>query len=292
MLPDMETYEMNYKYIDYGDFEQGYIFLIEFLNKLSPSFWTFIILYAVLVTTVSINLQKKYAVMPLFCLLLYVCTSLFSLFLVRQYIAMMLCLLTLPFILNKKIVPFILLTLLATTIHRTAFIWFLMYFLNYAKIDFKTISILFIGSIALVKGLDILIGDIVMYISRVESYITISEEQYTWKPLAVSVAVFVYVIYCYGKDLKQIEGFEKICFFMLLFSILLNAINVIGTSFKALYRIVPYCSLFLPFTLPYATIHIKNPSLKYICVTIISSLYIWLLIAGINQQRGWFGFIF
>ena len=105
-LPDMETYEMAFTYVEMGDFEQGYNILIEILNKISHSFWIFIIFYALFVTTVNIKLQKKYAIMPFFCLLLYVCNSFYSLFLVRQYIAMTICLLTIPYILKRKFIQF------------------------------------------------------------------------------------------------------------------------------------------------------------------------------------------
>ena len=291
-LPDMATYEIAYKYPEYGDFEQGYVTFTNLLNNISHNFWTFIVFYAFFITTTNIYFQNKYAVMPFFCLLLYVCDSFYSLFLVRQYIAMNICILTIPFIINKKILPFLLLSLIATTFHRTAYVWIFVYCINYLKINYKYLGLICIGSIAFVKGIDLLLGDFALYISRIESYITQEATQYTWKTLVVSLAVLGYVVLSYGRNIKKIEGFEKICFFMMIFSTLLDMINVIGTSFSAIYRIKPYCGIFIPFMIPYATLQIKKPKIKFFAVIVISCLYIWLLIAGINQQRGWFGFIF
>lgn len=294
LLPDASTYRYYYENYTtglYDNFEPGFRTFVVFLRQISPKFYMFILAYGIIQVATHVWVINKYSTNLLFTYILFIATSFYALFIVRQYLAIAFCLISIPFILNRNIILFLLCTALAVSFHTSAAIWIITYFLY--RIDFsKPIRtwIVFCAAIIFVYyGIDQYFSYVLMGFSRFEYYITDTEEQYTWKTLAVSLSTVIFAIFCYGKKIKTICGSQKLFFILAWVVVFIDLINFLGTSFSAMYRLSPYFTISTSFLIPDAVSYLRKGT-RMIAVPLIILLYVWLLIASINQQRG-FGFI-
>lgn len=294
ILPDELTYKYYYEHFTwdlYETFEIGFRFFVDFLTKISTDFYLFIIVYGIIQVITHIWAINKYSTSLLLTYILFITTSFYALFVVRQYIAIAICLWSIPFIVNRKLIPFLLLTALAMTFHGSAIVWIITYALSYVdlKSNLKISLFFFLGIFLINYGIDNFFSYALESFDKMQYYMTDVEEQYTWKTLAVSLAVVVFSTICYGKNVRELTGSRKLFYFMAWITVAIDIINFMGTSFSAFYRVSPYFSISTAFLLPDALMCLKKP-IRYIAIPVIIALFVWNLIAGINQQRG-FGFI-
>ena len=79
--------------------------------------------------------------------------------------------------------------------------------------------------------------------------------------------------------------------YMNLLAIVFNVIHVMGTSFSAFYRLVPYFSFVNVIIIPDALKFIESSLLRKGLTIVTMGLFLYNLIATAESQRG-FGFIF
>ena len=99
-------------------------------------------------TTLIILIEKKninnLSVLTGFSVYLYFCTYFGAIFAVRQLLAQAICYLSIVYIKDKKLVKFILITIIASLVHRSALIWLLAYFIFNKRISNNAIILLFV----------------------------------------------------------------------------------------------------------------------------------------------------
>ncbi len=218
LLPDAATYKYYYEHFSwdlFGSFEVGFRYFVKILTSISPDFYLFVVVYGIIQVFTHVWAINKYSTNLLLTYVLFITTSFFALFVVRQYIAIALCIWSIPFILNKKIIPFIILTVVAISFHGSAGVWVITYFIYW--IDLKKpiipMSLIFVGLFLIYKGVD----SFFPYLENVEKlqyYLSDIEEQYTWKTLAVSASVVAFSSFCYGKNIKNLSGSRKLFYLM------------------------------------------------------------------------------
>ena len=174
----------------------------------------------------------------------------YSLGIFRQMIALSLCLTTVPLILKRKPVSFVVVTCIAGSFHMTAFVWMVTYFL-YAFINRRQIKwAILIAAVALPIG-EILMKPIFELIERYHFYFD-NIENYRTSP---DDSFFMFFVFCSILIAMQVSGyFEKKktpCERLSLMCLCLCVIEVSLARFFALTaRAVTYFSVYLTITLP------------------------------------------
>ena len=194
----------------------------------------------------------KYSEHPEISILVYFAFNMFyySLGIFRQMIALSLCLTTVPLILKRKPVSFVVVTCIAGSFHMTAFVWMVTYFL-YAFINRRQIKwAILIAAVALPVG-EILMKPIFELIERYHFYFD-NIENYRTSP---DDSFFMFFVFCSILIATQVFGyFEKKktpCERLSLMCLCLCVIEVSLARFFALTaRAVTYFSVYLTITLP------------------------------------------
>ena len=127
----------------YSHMEGGYLVLNKILTMIFPWNQTIIFVEAIICVYFTFRFIYKFCSDVFLGVLIYLTQGLliFELTGFRQAIAISLCLFAVEFIKNKKIIWFMLITILACTFHSTAIVFFPFYFLAYLKLSAINIMI-------------------------------------------------------------------------------------------------------------------------------------------------------
>lgn len=297
-LPDVEYYIDYFFYIkspnisSFYNFEKGYYYLNYFLNSIWGNKFSLLFAYALILSSSWVFLLQKYATENLLLsAVLLIFTSYFSLFIMRQYIAISICIFSLPYVFKRKLIPFLALTFLAFTFHRTAVIWIVVYLFGAIRLNLKNIFLILSVTLLLMLIAPRLIELLLPYVRNLDVYSIKDKINLSWKPFAISLSMLAIVIMSYGANLKSIDNISKVFFFMMLTSCLLNLVNLIGTYFVAFYRVSYYFSISGCILVPNALSKMKYKSVKYVIIAILVLVYAFLFVSNVNSQGGRFGFI-
>lgn len=129
------------------DLEAGYLWFQMMFSKIFPSFHFFLFFIAVFFHVVFAWMVHRYSPDPLWSYLFYFVLfySFYGMTGLRQTIAAVFCLMAIPFIEKKKLIPFIILVMLATSFHTIAIVFLPAYFLLQIKISRTYLVIASIG---------------------------------------------------------------------------------------------------------------------------------------------------
>lgn len=130
--------------------DSGYYFFVKLIRALTDSKTVFLLTTAFMSLFGIFDLIKRNSKAPVLALYFYITLANFSFILtgIRQSIAMSFCMLSVQFIQKRKLIPFLLLVLLAAQFHHSAYIFLVMYFLGTRKINGLNISISVLVTIA------------------------------------------------------------------------------------------------------------------------------------------------
>lgn len=125
--------------IDYRDI--GFFYLVKTIGIFTSSPSTFLLITAFLSFIGVFVIAYRYSNNPILVLFFHITLGnyLFLLTGIRQAISMSICLLSLSFVEKRKVIPFVLSVLLASTIHHSAYIFLPTYFLAWRKINLTSI---------------------------------------------------------------------------------------------------------------------------------------------------------
>lgn len=142
-----EVYEATWEEIVlYSPFEQGFKYYFLLLKQFSNSREFMIFMTSFFILLIHSIVIKKNAINPFFSLLIYFCKFyLMSFVYLRQGLAMGMLWMSIPFILNRKLIPFIFISILAFYFHKSSIIFFPLYFIanyNFSKRHYIILPIL------------------------------------------------------------------------------------------------------------------------------------------------------
>ena len=136
----------------------GYSAFNDIIRSLSSSYTVFLVVFASITYLVFGKLFYKYSDNPISSLCLYYCSMLGLMGCNRQILACVVCMISLRFVVSRKLVPFMLCILVASSIHFTAIVFIAAYFI-YGK-QYSPITAYIILLIALLLGLFKLVDNI------------------------------------------------------------------------------------------------------------------------------------
>lgn len=130
--------------------DTGYFFFVKLIRCFTDSKVIFLLITALASLIGIFDLIKRNSKSPVLALFFYVTIGnfLFVFTGVRQSIAMSICMLAVRFIQSKKLIPFLLLVLLAAQFHHSAYIFIVMYFLGQRKVTAMAMIINFAVTVA------------------------------------------------------------------------------------------------------------------------------------------------
>lgn len=153
-IPYLENYEASNDYSvvilnSLVGFEIGYGTFVYFIKKIFDSYSAFLFLHAILFYLVVFRTAKKYSPFFFVSIIFFYATTLGVVGSNRQLLAIIICLLGLDFVFEKKIFKFFAVIFFASLFHTTAFLFGIYYFFNR---NFKTITVLIVLTLSFIIG--------------------------------------------------------------------------------------------------------------------------------------------
>ena len=253
-LPDLPVYEQMFKDLSrYGEvdriderMELGFQSLLRGVSFFSHRVIFLSCITSLLIIGIYFYTIKKYSKIVWLSVFLYLFLPyLQSLFVLRQHIAVAICLLAIPFILNRKIIPFILIIGLACTFHKSAIIFIPSYFIYNIDINKKNLFILCIFIVFLFFLKQFLISQVQHFDAYYYNVLMSKEGLANFIPVIITLLIIVLSLFLI--NIKTLVGFDKLAFFMCCscFIIALLGIGVAGVG-----RLAWYYTIFVIFWIP------------------------------------------
>jgi transmembrane protein EpsG len=246
-------------YSDSGGFilksEIGYVVLMWVISLISTNIQTIFIVTSFIIVGGYFRSIYKYSFIPWLSILLLLITNYnMSMFVLRQFIAMVICYNLFDYIINRKMFRFLIGVIIAFSIHQTAFIFLPLYFIYPITLSRKfyvylIITILVLGWLATV--IYNYIGDTFV---GYESYIDGSQEGTNGKGFWLLLVVYLLYIRCLGVQLKK-EGVNKLLFLALSLGVV---ISFVGVGLVATSRLNMYYSGLLYLVIPNMLYQLKR----------------------------------
>lgn len=284
------------KFIDYGNMnlqqiftsnqEVGFSMLIKITTLIGGSFNFFLFIISVLSIFPVFYLTKKYSPYPFLTIMLFISLRYYAFTFsgLRQSIAMGLTLLSVHFLINKKSLKFIILTIIASFFHISAILFLPVLFIKKLKIN-RNIIIVFPIAIMLTYLFRNTMYDLVrvLLFSRYEgAYQAVETGAFMWFFMFFLITVALLV---HHFIVPQNENYQFFTLLLMVGSILL-VFSTIGTNAS---RVADYYTIFSIIAIPMFLYNIKSNLLKVnlmmLTTVIVLVLFSWTIITdpyGIN----------
>ncbi|WP_171817674.1 EpsG family protein [Chryseobacterium sp. StRB126] len=141
--------------------EKGYIFVMSFFRFLHAGFNTFFIFLGLFCSFGLFFVFRQYSKFPYLILTIFLAKGYLYYFFTaqRQIIAMVICWIALKAVIDRKLIPFLLLVVLASFFHTSAIVFVIVYPIVTLKITNKGVIMLLLGSILIgVLKIGIILG--------------------------------------------------------------------------------------------------------------------------------------
>jgi len=190
-----------------------------------------------------------------------------SLFILRAFVAFGIYLLAFPFIINRKIVPFLLLSALAFSMHMSSILFLPVYFLYGIK-DWRCLSI-----VLLVLGAGVIIGFNIFLPILVESFLSeyayyiINADDYegaSWKMPALLSAILLFRLFVMQEHFFE-NGINRLLSIVMILAVI---VYVGGIGFGHTSRMAMYFTNMTFLILPNTIQYIKSPSWQFACALV------------------------
>jgi transmembrane protein EpsG len=217
---------------------------------------------------------NRYSRLPWLSLFLFIMITFYgSLFLMRQTMAAAICLYSIPYIVERKIIKSFLIIALAYSIHNTAAIFILLYFINPKKISINIIvKYMFIGLIVY-NVFSIMIQFAVEYYTGYRVYLNY-ETGSNITPMLISLTILLFIAYAYY-PYKRMANEDRLFFLMVIITAILD-VSRIGFS-GTIGRLSIYLAPATIIILPNAINQLRNPYIKICSIAVITVLYMLMM---------------
>lgn len=277
-VEDLWSYESRFQEaakMDLNDFNDAfrtkeYVFnyFSKAISYISTDFRLFIVIYNIILFTIYYCIFMKYSANPSISIICLVLTVYFqSIFVLRQHLAIAILLLTIPFIIKRKIIPFLTLCILSFFTHMSSMIWIPVYFIY--GISRRWVYIITMPIIAfIISGIGTYLNDISLLIEADYSSYIDSVSSISWtKKLIYIVYLIIYAITLNSSMFET--GINK-------FTTTLLSLCTIGYLFapkiELVDRMLTYYSISLIFAIPLVWYYLQTKTMKNIFIILVMLL--------------------
>lgn len=271
---DTQVYTYNFdnsldvKYFDFNEnVELGYQLLeYSILQFTDNYFWLFFI-SGLVVVYLYLKVIRKYSVNYLLSVFLFITLGVYTFFFngLRQGIAMAIFTFALPYLLERKIILYILVCFFASLFHITALFMIPFYFLVNLRIKpIYKILITFLGSLLLSR---LLVTYIASTNDRYESYTEVSESSGGILILLFYFLIFLFIYFIANIYKVRDEQFKKLFTFYGVGLVFIIPLALLGTNPSGPQRLLYYFTWTLVLILPIIFNKINNTYVTSIAIT-------------------------
>lgn len=258
--------------------EAGYILLNTVFNFINLDYIYFQIIMTIIIYLSIGAFIYKYSNNKAMSIFIFIALRFMfeSMNIFRQYISIAILLYSIRYIESKSLSKFLLSIFLATTFHKSSFLFILMYPLSMIKFNKRRIIIAIIISICITPFLE----DILALFSYKKylggEYFNLDGNIAVYMNLIINIILFSLVIYGYSKkNNNNINNFTKEDNIFISAAILSLTTSIIGTQSAIMDRISLYFYIFYIASIPNAISYIKN---KKLIITIVYAISIFLIL--------------
>ena len=277
---------------DLENMESGYVWLNWLLSRTGLGFHALLIVHGAFVSASLFYLIRKYSLNPCFTLFFYLCIGGLTdhTYIVRQSFAFAILLFAVGAVTDKKPIRFLLLVILATTFHRTASSFLLIYPLSYIKVNRKTGIVGIVATLALFALIPVLMPLVKFMFELMHrpGYLAaIGEPEFRQTiVLIVAMLAFVLVIKPQDKDLSRSDNvmfwLVIISLFFMVLSVYLPILSRVGMSMY-----LPFAAILIPNVIE---MNENKALMKKISLALAVALFVYLVFICITQEY-YFSFI-
>jgi hypothetical protein len=269
-------------------FEPGYVLFNQVIHLFSDNYTVFLIFLAFLIYSLYLKSITSIALYPLITCLLFYCAFVGYMGMNRQHVALAICLYSFRYVISKEFWKFSLCVLLAALFHRTASIFFVVYFLNRsipARIFLLSLIVVYLLNpviAGLVKPLISVMPSTIAF--KLSEYLKSDDSNSTLSTIMGTMkrAMIFLPLYFYKDKIKVkypgIELMLNIYFLSLLIYVLFNNSVQVFVSRGNLY----FGTLFEIFLIPYFFILVKNNYSRVIMYGLIIVFSLMTLIKSLS----------
>lgn len=248
-------------------------------NYISEDFRFFLLVYNIFLLCSHYFVLSKYSPsLPISIVVFLACTYNQSLFVLRQYLAISLLFVSIPFLINRKLIPYTLLCISAFYVHSSALLFFPLYFIYGLRskllLTFTVVlAILFSSSLNSDIGMYLLLLNI-----DYEEYV----DFYANHNLTVTLIPVSYLI-AYILVLKKHimdDGINRLCLIALIFYAIGYAF---APSVDLIGRILKYYEIFIFFAVPITLYYMKSFLLRFLYLFFVLVLQGYLSIRNLSE---------
>lgn len=192
-----------------------------------------------------------------------------SLFILRAFLAISIYLFSFPFIINRKVIPFLLLSGIAFSVHMSSVIFLPVYFLYGIKNWRYLLLLLLFLTVLLIAGFDTLLPWFVEYVVPEYAYYIINADNYegaSWKMPALLSAILLFRIIVMKEHFYE-EGINRLLSIVMILAVIVYSAGM-GFGFGLTSRVAMFFTnmtfLIIPNTLQY----LKSSSWQFACAVI------------------------
>ena len=190
-----------------------------------------------------------------------------SLFILRAFVAFGIYLLAFPFIINRKIVPFLLLSALAFSMHMSSILFLPVYFLYGIK-DWRYLAlVLIVLGTGVIIGFNVFLPIIIESLFSEYAYYIINADNYegaSWKMPALLSAILLFRITVMREHFFE-DGINRLLSIVMILAVV---VYVGGIGFGLTSRMAMYFTNMTFLILPNTIQYIKSPSWQFACALV------------------------
>lgn len=259
---ELPYYQNPYKY------EYFFVLLRNFSKFLGLNYNFFLLFLSFVFNFIIYKLFISYSKYPTFSFLIYLCTFYYwhNFTIIRNFIAIVIFWISLKYIIERKLILYILLITLACFFHKTAVILYPFYFLLNNQFTKKSLSLLLVFALVVNPLTFIIFKANISFLGlseRLNRYSHIVEHGNPYELLELLILVFILLFY-----LKNSTKRENVILNLNIFALF---IFIAFYRFAIFLRVLDYFRLGVFIGIPFIISNISNKYLKYLSFILLCS---------------------
>ena len=261
-----------YKIQDFNSYlryELGWRYYTKLMSSLSNNELIFTFTTGAFITYSYFNFIKKYSLVHWFSIFLFISIVFYnSMFVLRQNVAIAICLYAIPYIIDRKLWKFLFVIGIAFLFHKTALVFIGLYIIYPLKINYK-FYISLLAFFLIIKFISLIILQFTVDAGFSAVYL-LEESRANITPFLISLSLVLFtgfILY----PLKNIDNDEKLFFIMLCILMVfdLSRMDLFGTIGRLGKYLVPATIILIP----NITKKINNPTFRVLIRILIIVLF-------------------
>jgi hypothetical protein len=259
--------------------ETGWWFYTKILSSISNNNIFLIVVTGAIILRSYYVFIKNYSRLPWLSIFLFISTIFYhSFFLMRQSLAVAICLYSIPYIIDRKYVKFLLIIFIAYLLHNTAIIFALLYFIYPKQIRIGDIVKYGVSGLVFYYLFDYTIKIAVSYYTGYEGYLyDLDIQNLTALMISLTVLIFILIQLSPFTKLNNVERLFIVMVILITF-IDISRVGLSGTIGRINQYFIPAIIIILP-----NAIHtMRSKIMKFYSTSAVIILYFIMMVNQMN----------